>query len=137
LKPPLKPPLKPEDARLHPRYAAEVEGKLRMGHLELDVRTRNVSRGGICFVLDQQLPRGSDIELDIALMFDEGTVSESLRLKARIVWCTAVAKGRWQVGASFFAVSGDSRRYLDLFVKYMHAAVDREREREQEPPEDT
>jgi hypothetical protein len=111
-----------KESRVHTRYVTEVEGKLRLGNLEMLVRTRNVSSGGICFVIDQSLPRGSDIELEIALMFDAGTVSEALRLRARIVWCTPVARDKWQVGASFFAVSGESRRYLDLFVKYVKAA---------------
>ena len=110
-----------KEARVHPRYAAEIEGTLRLEHRELRLRTRNVSRGGICFVIDQEIPRGSDVEIEIALMFDEGTVSESLRLRARIVWCTAIAVSKWQVGASFFAISGEARRYLDLFVKYMKA----------------
>lgn len=119
-----------KDNRVHARYATEVEGKLRLGHLELLVRTRNVSSGGICFVLDQPLPRASDIELEIALMFDAETFSEALRLRARIVWCTQLAKNQWQVGASFFAVSGESRRYLDLFVKYLKAAEAKAREHE-------
>jgi hypothetical protein len=115
-----------KDARVHPRHSAEIDGKLRLGSLLLPVRTRNVSRGGLCFVIDRELPRGESVDLEIALLLDASTISESLRLRARIVWCTAIAKGQWQIGASFVAMTADSRRYLDVFVKYVQASAEPE-----------
>ena len=113
------------DARVHARYAAEVDGTMRVKDREVRIRTRNVSRGGLCFIVDHEVPRGADVDLELALLFEGGSYSDSIKLKARIVWCTLLAKGRWQVGTSFFAVTGETRRFLDVFVKYVQAAADR------------
>src|SRR5262245_14455486 len=115
----------PKDARVHARYAVEVDGTMRVQGREVRLRTRNVSRGGLCFHIDHAVPRNVEVELELALLFDEGTYSESIRLRARVVWCTAVEKGRWQVGASFFAITGETRRWLDVFVKYLTAPRDK------------
>jgi len=109
------------DARVHARYAAEVDGTMRMQGREVRIRTRNVSRGGLCFVVDHEVPRGIDVDLELALRFEEGSFSESIKLRARVVWCTLLEKGHWQVGTSFFAVTGETRRWLDVFVKYLQA----------------
>ena len=120
------------DARVHARYAAEIDGTMRVQGREVRIRTRNVSRGGLCFLIDHEVPRAVDVDLELALLFEEGTYSDSIKLRARVVWCTAMEKGRWQVGASFFAVTGETRRWLDVFVKYLQAPRKKRAETEEE-----
>ena len=119
--------MKRGDARAHTRYAAEVDGKMRLAHREIRIRTRNVSRGGLCFLSEEDIVRGSEVDFELALLFEEGTYSESVKLRGRVVWCTPMNGGQWQVGASFYAVTGETRRWLDVFVKYLQAARDRAR----------
>lgn len=81
-------------------------------------RTRNVSRGGVCADLAGAVPVGTDIDVDLALVFDEA-LSEPLRLPGRIVWCTMVDEG-YQVGIAFRPLSAELTGYLDLFLRYLH-----------------
>ena len=54
--------------RAHPRYAHEAAIRLRGGGVELEGRTRNVSRGGLCADLADPIATGTDVEVDIQLV---------------------------------------------------------------------
>jgi len=84
----------------------------------MEGRTRNVSRGGLCADLAVALPTGKDVEIEITLVFDDKSVSEPLRLPARIVWCTRL-EGAFQVGVSFRPMDKQRGEYLTLFLKYL------------------
>lgn len=105
-------------ARQHPRFAADVAIKLYIGKQVTEGRMRNVSRGGVCADTTQALAVGKDVELDMTLVFEDKSVSESLRLPARIVWCTAL-EGSFQVGVSFRPLDKQRAEYLTLFLKYL------------------
>lgn len=81
-------------------------------------RTRDVSRGGLCAFLAEQLAVGSDIDVDIQLVFDDDRQSEALRLAARVVWCTSV-DDQHQVGVQFRRLSGETAEYLTMFLRYL------------------
>src|SRR5207249_133846 len=86
--------------REHPRYAHEAAIRLNnLGHT-IQGRTRNVSRGGLCATLGEQIAIGTDIEVDIQLVFEGDLQSEPLHVRARIVWCTSVDDD-YQVGVQF------------------------------------
>ncbi|HEY5952582.1 MAG TPA: PilZ domain-containing protein [Kofleriaceae bacterium] len=104
--------------REHPRYAADVGIKLYVGKEITEARTRNISRGGMCADLAIALPIGKDVEIDITLVFEDKSVSEPLRLPARIVWCTPF-EGGFQVGVSFRPLDKQRAEYLTLFLKYL------------------
>ena len=104
--------------RQHPRFAADVAIKVYLGNQVSEGRTRNVSRGGLCADLTAALPTGKDVEIDIALVFDDASVSEPLRLPARIVWCTKF-EAAYQVGVSFRPMDKQRAEYLSLFLKYL------------------
>lgn len=104
--------------REHPRYAHEAAITLRLGSRTVEGRTRNVSRGGLCADLAEAAPVGTDIDIDIVLVFENDKQSEALRLPARIVWCTPLDEGH-QVGISFRGLTKDHVEYLAMFLRFL------------------
>jgi PilZ domain len=106
------------DSRAHPRYALEVDAEVRTQAGKIPARTRDVSRGGLALTLGQDLPLGTELTLNLALVFDEETFSEPLLLRARVVWCTRIAE-KYQIGTTFVAMTAEQRAYLDMFMRYL------------------
>jgi hypothetical protein len=113
--------------RQHPRYAHEVSVTIHFSKqgangkpakAKTEGRTSNVSRGGLAANIADEIKAGTDIEVDIVLVFDDEMQSEALRLPARIAWCTAF-EDMFQVGVSFKPLDADRANYLQLFLKYM------------------
>ena len=107
------------DTRAYPRYALEVDAEVKLSSRSIPVRTRDVSKGGMCVFMDEALPLGTELGLSLALVFDESTFSEPLKVRARVVWCTALGETRYQIGASFFGLTAEARSYLDVFLRYL------------------
>ena len=82
-----------------------------VGARPLEGRTRNVSRGGLCATISDVLPAGTDLDVDITLVFDDGMQSEALRLPGRVAWCTTVDDAH-QVGISFRGLDKKRVEYL-------------------------
>ena len=104
--------------REHPRYAHEASITLHWKSSAIEGRTRNVSRGGICADLAEPVPVGTDLELDLVLVFEDDAQSEPLRLPARVVWCTPLDEAH-QVGLSFRALTKDTSEYLTMFLRFL------------------
>jgi hypothetical protein len=104
--------------REHPRYAHEAVITLNAPGRALSGRTNNLSRGGLCATLTEQIAVGTDIEVDIQLVFEDDLQSEPLRVPARIVWCTSVDDGH-QVGVRFLPLDGERSEYLTMFLRYL------------------
>jgi hypothetical protein len=104
--------------RQHPRYAHDVAVRVRFGAKTTEGRTRNVSRGGICANVSNAIPAGTDVTVEINLVFDDGMQSESLSLRARIAWCTTV-DDEYQIGVSFVGLTKEQVEFLNLFLKYL------------------
>jgi hypothetical protein len=113
--------------REHPRYAHEAAITLNTPGHAIVGRTSNVSRGGLCATLSEQIVVGTEIDVDIQLVFEDDLQSEPLRVPARIVWCTSVNEGH-QVGVRFLPLDGERSEYLTMFLRYLDdggdAAVD-------------
>ena len=80
-------------------------------------RTKNLSRGGLCADVAEPIPTGIDVDVGIALVFDDA-VSEELRLPARVAWCTPLDEGH-QVGVSFRPLDAEHAEYLAVFLRYL------------------
>ena len=80
--------------------------------------THNVSRGGLCATLSEQIAVGTEIEVALQLVFGREHRSEALRLPARIVWCTPIDDGH-QVGAQFLPLDSETAEYLTMFLRYL------------------
>ncbi|HUJ62213.1 MAG TPA: PilZ domain-containing protein [Kofleriaceae bacterium] len=107
--------------REHPRYAHEAAVKLILGKRTVEGRTRNVSRGGLCAELAEPLPVGSDLDVEMVLVFEDDVRSEALRLPGRVVWCTTVDDSN-QVGIAFRPLDAQRLRFLTLFLSYLDDA---------------
>lgn len=107
--------------REHPRYAHEAAITLHVAGRAYGGRTTNVSRGGLCAEMADPIANGSDLDVDLRLVFDEETQSEPLRLPARVVWCTQVDEG-YQVGLAFKPLGAERLEYLAMFLRYLGEA---------------
>lgn len=104
--------------REHPRYAHEAAVTLRVGAAAHQGRTTNVSRGGLCADLAAAIPIGTDIEVELRLVFEDDAQSEPLRLAARVVWCTLVDDGH-QIGVAFRPLTAERAQYLTMFLRFL------------------
>ena len=103
--------------REHPRYAHEATVTLHTPGHSITGSTRNLSRGGLCATLAEEVAVGSDIDLDLRLMFGDRQ-SEPLRLRARIAWCTAI-DDYYQIGMQFRALHRDTAAYLTMLLRFL------------------
>src|SRR5688500_18456883 len=103
--------------RKHPRYAHEVEVRVRYGGNKMTMgRTTNMSRGGLCANVAAAIPVGTDVLVDATLVFDDEMQSEALTLGARIAWCTTV-DDEFQIGVSFKPLKAEQAQLLTMFLK--------------------
>jgi len=115
--------------RQYRRYAYAAAIVLVTPNRTISGRTRDVSRGGLCATLAASVVVGTDIELDIQLVFDDDRQSEPLRVPARIAWCTSIDDD-YQVGVQFLPLTGEVAEYLTMFLRYL---ADGARARAQRP----
>jgi PilZ domain len=104
--------------REHRRYAHDVAVTFHVGTTAIEGRTRNVSRGGLCATLTDAIDAGTDLDVDIVLVFDDGIQSEALRLPGRVAWCTTVDEAN-QIGISFRGLDKARTEYLGMFLRYL------------------
>ena len=104
--------------RLHPRYAHEAAITLLTPGQEISGRTRNVSRGGLCATLPEEVAIGTEIQIDMQLVFENEHRSEALRMPARIAWCTSIDDNH-QIGAQFLPLDAETSEYLTIFLRYL------------------
>ena len=104
--------------RQYPRYAHDAAITLLTPGQEISGRTCNVSRGGLCATLSEEIAIGTEIQIDMWLVFEDEHRSEALRLPARIAWCTPIDDGH-QVGAQFLPLDAETTEYLTMFLRYL------------------
>ena len=104
--------------RQYPRYAHDAAITLLTPGQEISARTRNVSRGGLCATLAEAIATGTEIQIDMQLIFEDEHRSEALRLPARIAWCTPIDDGH-QIGAQFLPLDAETNEYLTMFLRYL------------------
>jgi Tfp pilus assembly protein PilZ len=119
------------ESRAHPRYALEVDAEIRTSTGVIPARTKDVSRGGLCCTTRNPLALGQDVSLNLSLVFDEQTFSEPLLVRARVVWCTGLGEGRWQIGTTFLGLTAENRAYLEMFLRYLKEGLARQAEEQQ------
>ena len=81
-------------------------------------RTQNVSRGGLCADITDAIPVGTEVEVFVALVFENEEHSEALRIPARVAWCTEVDEGH-QLGLVFKPMNADLTKYLGMFLRFL------------------
>ena len=116
--------------REHPRYAHEAAVKFKVGGRTFEGRTRNVSRGGLCATVVDAIPVGTDVELEMVLVFDDDLQSDALRVPAQVVWCTQVDEAN-QIGVAFRPLDARREERLDLFLSFLDDRRDEQAPRDQ------
>jgi hypothetical protein len=112
-----------QDTRRHPRVTVDVQANVRTNDgRKLPARTRDLSRSGICLITTAALPAGEILKVDLILVFGQNSISESLPLRARVVWCTSIAKA-YQIGAAFDFLSSKEASFLEMFLKYLDGTI--------------
>ena len=104
--------------RKHPRYAHEAAVTLLLAGQAIQGRTQNVSRGGLCADVADPIPPGTEVEVFLALVFENEEHSEALRIPGRVAWCTEVDDGH-QVGLMFKPMSAELAKYLGMFLRFL------------------
>jgi hypothetical protein len=92
--------------------------RCHFGGKQLAGRTRNVSRGGLCADLADPIALGTDLQVDLVLVFESDAQSEPLRLPARVVWCTTVDDGH-QIGLAFRPLTAEALEHLTMFLRFL------------------
>ena len=92
----------------------------------LDTRLKDVSMGGCGLYCNQEVPLGTEVEVDIGQGLDLGPVP------ATVVFCRRRWKGEWSLGLQFSMASRDmTARIRDAVLKLQRIALaERAEERE-------
>ena len=61
---------------------------------------------------------GTEVEVDMQLVFDDDEKSDALRISGHVVWCTMVDDGH-QIGVAFRPLNADKAKLVNLFLRYL------------------
>jgi PilZ domain len=108
--------------RVDERFGVEIDAEVTSGEGTFTAITKDVSRGGACFVVAVPMAVGSGFDLALSLVLGANSFSEPLRLAGKVVWCTQTEEG-FQIGAAFVPMSADTREYLQMFLNFLAKGV--------------
>ena len=104
--------------REHLRFAHESAVTFHLGSKTLAGRTINVSGGGLCVEVATAIKAGTDLVLDLLLRFEDKSASETMRIQARVAWCTTVDES-FQLGIAFRPIDGVQAQEVAVFVSHL------------------
>ena len=110
------------DARREQRRPAEVSATVSIDGRGVAVRTRDVSRLGVCLISDTEIPCDTELKMDLVLALGTDEMSEPLSIMGRAIWCTPMF-GKFQIGVMFIRVDPVRRRFLDLFIRFIDGEI--------------
>lgn len=108
--------------REYERFAVAVDAVVRTESGVWAATTRDLSRGGVCFVVPEPLARGAAVQLSLSLVLGENMFSEPLHLSGTVAWCTNTDRG-YQIGASFTSLDRQTREFLLMFLGFLAGGV--------------
>lgn len=108
--------------RAHQRFAVEIDAEITTEAGTFGAVTRDLSRGGICFLVLAPMAIGTRFGVSLSLVLGENMFSEPLTLMGQVVWCTKTGEG-YQIGASFTEVTPQARKYLLMFLNFLAEGV--------------
>jgi len=109
--------------RVDQRFAVEVEAEVTSEAGTFSAITKDVSRGGACFVVLAPMATGSSFDISLSLVLGENSFSEPLKLNGRVVWCTRTDEG-FQIGAAFGPKDADTQEFLQVFLSFLAGGVE-------------
>jgi uncharacterized protein (TIGR02266 family) len=109
-----------QERRKYVRLTADVEVRYDVldtkSHEAMQAVTRNISAGGICLIINEQLPIGTVLQLDIYLPQNQPVI----KAKGKIVWISAFRmaneKERYDAGIEFIEIDEEQRKIIDKYV---------------------
>lgn len=104
------------------RFAVAVAAEIRSATGVSSALTRDLSRGGVCFVIQTPMPRGTPFKISLSLVLGENTYSEPLVLSGTVIWCTPTGEG-YQIGAGFNAMDRQTKDLLLVFLGFLAEGV--------------
>jgi hypothetical protein len=112
-----------DDPRRSPRVNVDLQASVRTPDgRKMPARTRDISRSGVCLITSAPLHRGDELQIELVLLIGPSSFSEPLPLRARVVWCTAIARA-FQVGAMFSALNSRESAFLDMFLRFLDGTI--------------
>ncbi len=108
--------------RIDQRFGVEIEAEVTSATGTFGAITKDVSRGGACFVVTAPMVVGSSFNISLSLVLGVNSFSEPLKLAGKVVWCTRTEEG-FQIGAAFVPVGPDIREYLQMFLNFLAKGV--------------
>jgi len=108
--------------RQHRRFAVDVQAAVAIGERQVSARTRDISRSGLCLVSLEEIPRDTEIAIELVLTFGEDGMSEPLQVIGEVVWCTALF-GAYQIGVKFVNMDDEQLRYLSMFIGFLDGSL--------------
>ena len=109
--------------RIDERFAVEVEAEVTSEAGTFGAITKDVSRGGACFVVLAPMAVGSSFDIARSLVLSENRFSEPLKLRGKVVWCTRIDEG-FQIGAAFGPQDANTKEFLRMFLNFLAKGVD-------------
>jgi len=110
------------DSRREQRRAVDVNATIAINGRNVVVRTRDISRSGVCLISNTEIARETELDIRLVLSLGSDSMSEPLLVAGRSVWCTSLF-GKYQVGVMFVAVTAEQARFLDLFMRFIDGDV--------------
>jgi hypothetical protein len=108
--------------REHQRFAVEIDAEITTEAGTFGAVTKDLSRGGICFVVLAPMAVGTIFNVSISLVLGENMFSEPLVLRGQVIWCTKTDEG-YQIGAGFAELTPQARKFLQLFLNFLAEGV--------------
>ncbi len=98
-----------------------MEVALEVPALELvtKVQTRDLSKGGLCFLLDRKLVLGEELKLGLSLILGPEAQSETLQVTATVCWSSQEDAEGFQIGAAFGEISEDILDNIATFLEFI------------------
>ena len=110
------------DSRREQRRSVDVSATISVDGRNVAARTRDISRSGICLITETEIPRDTELKIELVLSLGSDAMSDPLLVTGRSIWCTPMF-GKFQIGAMFVQVDADRRRFLDLFMRFIDGDV--------------
>ncbi len=107
------------DRRQSIRYDVVTEVTVIHEHGHASVRTRDLSKGGLCMLLPYPLERGASVRLELSLLLGPNAQSEPLSMNAKVAWCAPENTDFFQVGVSFLDLNEEEETHLETFLEFL------------------
>ncbi len=108
-----------EKERQRQEVGVQIHTRVIAGEATLDVLTRDMTKKGICLLSQQELAPGALVKVALSLILAKNSYSEPLELTGKVLWCTGLSSGMFQIGVSYTGMDHQKIGYLDMFLRLL------------------